>query len=205
MYIWMNHYRHCNLLVLSFLVHCSITVDSSLEFCMMMCNIILHFCLFFPIQAPTFAYFRPNCQSAASKALTLSTVITFRGARVQCRYERRCPAKCIFCFLIKMQTHIFRLRMKKLYTANVHPSKPFLFADQWKACVSKCLLSLKRENCFFFLLGFLIKIFLNIWGMMICPNIVFFYLSDSKFGVLYPESKICFWGYWVKNRRTNFG
>lgn len=41
--------RHCNLLVLSFVVHCSITVDKVLEFCKIMCNIvptlvIFHFC-----------------------------------------------------------------------------------------------------------------------------------------------------------------
>lgn len=33
--------RHCNLLVLSWVVHCSITVDKVLEFCMIMCNIVL--------------------------------------------------------------------------------------------------------------------------------------------------------------------
>lgn len=33
--------RHCNLLVLSFVVHCSITVDKVLEFCKIMCNIVL--------------------------------------------------------------------------------------------------------------------------------------------------------------------
>lgn len=35
--------RHCNLLVLSFVVHCSITVDKVLEFCKIMCNIVLTF------------------------------------------------------------------------------------------------------------------------------------------------------------------
>lgn len=117
----------------------------------MMCNIILRFFFFFSIQAPTkFAYFRPNCQSAASKALTLSTVITFRGARVQCRYERRCPAKCIFCFLIKMQTHIFRLRMKKLYTANVHPSNHFFLLTNEKHASPNVFFPSKEKIAFFF-------------------------------------------------------
>lgn len=42
--IFVNMYhlsqRHCNLLVLSFVVHCSITVDKVLEFRKIMCNIV---------------------------------------------------------------------------------------------------------------------------------------------------------------------
>lgn len=58
--------RHCNLLVLSFVVHCSITVGKVLEFCKIMCNIVLTLVIFHFVTVMLFILYKPLVVSAVT-------------------------------------------------------------------------------------------------------------------------------------------
>lgn len=68
--------RHCNLLLLSFVVHCSITVDKVLEFCMIMCNIVLMLIFFSFCHSYLFYINHWRCQQSLISSECLSPGLT---------------------------------------------------------------------------------------------------------------------------------